>query len=308
VGIVFDSGGIDDKSFNASAWAGMQRAEKELGISVKKIESRSENDYDDNLTAMLDQSCDLIVGIGINMQQAMDKVAKENPDTKFAIVDAPVEQPNVRSLVFKEEEGSFLVGYIAGAFSKTKKVGFIGGQQIPLIVKFYSGYAAGAKAANPDVEVLPEKYTGDWNNVDVAKTAATQLFADGADVIYAAAGKAGLGVITAAKEKKLYAIGVDSDQDYIAEGTVLTSMVKKVDEGIFQTIKDLKEGAWSTGIKVYDLKAGGVGTSEFKFTKALIGDATIAKVDEYKGKITSGEIKVPSTKDELSAYLAGLKK
>lgn len=299
VGIVFDKGGIDDKSFNASAFRGLERAKNELGVEIQTLESREEKDYAGNLEAMVDKKCDLVIGVGINMQSAMDQVAGENSDVKFALVDAAVDKPNVRALKFKEEEGSYLAGYAAGLVSKTKKIGFVGGMKIPLIEKFLAGYAAGAKAANPEVVVLPAKYTGDWNNVDVGKEAAKALFMGGADIVYHAAGKAGLGVINAAKEANKLAIGVDSDQDMIAEGFVLTSMIKRVDEAVYQSIKDLKDGKFAAGETIYDLKAGGVGLSEMKFTKDLIGAENLAKIDEVKGKIISGEIKVPTTMAEL---------
>ncbi len=308
IGVVFDSGGRGDKSFNDSAWAGIERAKAELGIGEKSIESKSVSDYEPNLTAMADQGCDLIVGVGLGMEQALAKVAKAYPNQKFAIVDGTVDAPNVRMLKFKEEEGSFLAGYLAALMSKTGKIGFVGGMQIPLIVKFYSGYAAGAKTANPSIEILPEKYTGSWDNVDVGKQSANVLFSGGADVVYHAAGRAGIGVIGAAQERKLFAIGVDSDQDYLAEGYVLASMVKRVDESVFSTIKDLSEGKFSGGERIYALADGGVGLSEMKFTKEKIGAENLAMLEAVKAKITSGELKVPTNKQELETYLASQRK
>lgn len=308
IGLVFDSGGRGDKSFNDSAYRGLDRASKELGIEAKTVDSAKESDYATNLDALAESGCDLIFAIGINMQKAMSEVAPKHPNVKFAIVDAPVDSPNVRSLVFKEEEGSFLAGYLAGLMTKSGKLGFVGGQEIDLIKKFQAGYEAGAKTANPSVVVLPAKYTGDWNNVDLGKQNAKTLFGQGADIVYHAAGKCGLGVINAAQEVNKYAIGVDSDQDHLAEGRVLTSMIKRVDESVFQSIKDLKEGKWDTGVKVYDLKSSGVGLSEMRFTKDAIGEANLAKVTEISDKIIAGEIKVPATMDELAAYLGTLPK
>jgi len=307
VGIVFDSGGRGDKSFNDSAWAGVERAQKEFGIDVKPLESKSEKDYETNLSAMADEGCNLVFAIGINMKSALEKVAPNYPDTKFAIVDAPVTGDNVRALLFREEEGSFLAGYLAGLMTKTNKIGFVGGMQIPLIGKFAAGYAAGAKTANPAVEVLPEKYTGSWDNVDVGKVSALTLFNSGADIVYHAAGRAGLGVIGAAKEQKKFAIGVDSDQDDIEPGSVLTSMIKRVDEAVYSTIVDMKNDTFSNGEKVYDLKASGVGLSEMRHTKDAIGADKLAKVNEVAEKIKSGEIRVPASADELANYIAGLK-
>jgi basic membrane protein A len=304
VGIVFDSGGRGDKSFNDSAWAGIERAQKELGIQPKSVESKSEKDYEPNLTALAEQECDIVFAIGINMKSALEKVAPNFPNVKFAIVDAPVSGPNVRSLLFREEEGSFLAGYLAGLMTKTNRIGFVGGMEIPLIVKFASGYAAGAKTANPSVEILPEKYTGSWDNLDVGKVSANSLFNSGADIVYHAAGRAGLGVISAAKESGKWAIGVDSDQDGLEPGSVLTSMVKRVDEAVFSTIKDVEQGAFSAGERVYDLKAGGVGLSPMTHTKDKIGPEKLAKVDAIAEKIKTGELKVPTTKEELASYLS----
>lgn len=308
IGLVFDSGGRGDKSFNDSAYRGLERAMKELGIEEKTVDSAKEADYENNLETLASGGCDLIFAVGISMKTALTNVVAKHPNVKFAIVDEVVDAPNVRSLVFKEEEGSFLAGYLAGLMTASNKIGFVGGKEIPLIKKFQAGYEAGAKTANPSVEVLPAKYTGDWNNVDLGKQNAKVLFGQGADIVFHAAGRCGLGVINAAREENKYAIGVDSDQDYLAEGRVLTSMVKRVDEAVFQTIRDLKDGKFDTGTKVYDLKANGVGLSEMKYTKAAIGEEKLAKLKEITDKITSGELKVPSTMDELASYLAGLKR
>lgn len=308
VGIVFDSGGRGDKSFNDSAWNGLDRAQKEFGVEPKPVESKSEKDYETNLTALAESGCDMVVAVGINMETSLKAVAPKYPNVKFAIVDGSVTGDNVRTLKFKEEEGSFLAGYLAGLVSTTKKIGFVGGMEIPLIKRFQSGYEAGAKTADPNVVMLPAKYTGDWNNNDLAKTAATVLYTQGgADVVYHAAGRAGLGVIAAAGEQKKYAIGVDSDQDYLAEGWVLTSMIKRVDEAVYQTIKDLTEGKFSAGERIYDLKDNGVGLSEMTFTKEKIGPENLKKVEDIKAKIVGGEIKVPASEEELSAYLASRK-
>jgi basic membrane protein A len=302
IGIVYDKGGLGDKSFNDSAHRGIERAESELGVKVVAIESKEVKDYGANLRELADQGCDLVFAIGFNMMDDCAAVAKEFPETKFAIVDAMVEGENVRSLLFKEEEGSFLVGYLAGLMTKSGRIGFVGGEDIALIHKFEYGYYAGALTANPNVTVLPSKYTGDWDNIDVAKQSANFLFSDGADIVYHAAGRAGLGVIRAAKERGKLAIGVDSDQDDIEPGFVLTSMIKRVDVAVFSTIKDLKEGKFTSGSQVFDLKTEGVGTSEFTQTREMIGPENIAKLDEVKQRIINGDIVVPSTKEQFDAY------
>lgn len=308
IGLVFDSGGKGDKSFNDSADRGLMRAVKELGVEEKTVESAKESDYESNIEVLSEQGCDLIFAIGISMQASLTKVAPKYPDMKFAIVDAPVDSPNVRSLVFKEEEGSFLAGYLAGLMTKANKIGFVGGMELDLIKKFQAGYEAGAKTANPAVEVLPAKYTGSWDNQDLGKQCAKTLYGEGADIVYHAAGRCGLGVIAAAREENKFAIGVDSDQDYLAEGRVLTSMIKRVDEAVFQTIKDLQDGKWSAGTNLYDLKANGVGLSPMTYTKDAIGAENLKKIEDVKAKIVSGELKVPATMDELTAYLASFKK
>jgi len=302
VGVVFDSGGLGDKSFNDSANAGIQRAVKDFGIEEKHIESKSEKDFEPNLTAMADAGCDIVFAIGITQQKALEAVAPKYPNVKFAIVDATVAAPNVRSLLFTEQEGSFLAGYLAGLVTKSKKVGFVGGMEIPLIKKFQAGYEAGVKTANPEVDVLPAKYTGNWDDQGKGKVAANLLYSSGADIVYHAAGRAGLGVISAAKEQGKYAIGVDSDQDDVEKGSVLTSMIKRVDESVYQTINDLAQNKFTAGSKIYDLKAGGVGLSEMRFTKDKIGKENLDKIKDVSAKIVKGDIKVPSTPEELAKY------
>lgn len=307
VGLVFDSGGRGDKSFNDSAAAGLDRAVSELKVDQKTVESKTEKDYEGNLTAMAEAGCKIVFAIGINMKSALEKVAPNFPDVKFAIVDAVVDSPNVRSLVFKEEEGSFLAGYLAGSVSKSGKIGFVGGMDLPLIKKFEAGFEAGAKTANPDVQMLPAKYTGSWDNVDTAKEAAAVLYNGGADVVYHAAGRAGLGVFRAAKESGKYAIGVDSDQDDIEPGTILTSMIKRVDEAVFQTIKDLQDQKFTAETKTYDLKAGGVSLSPMTHTKDKIGQDILDKIEKVKGEIVAGTIVVPHDASTLKEYMATLK-
>jgi len=306
IGIVFDSGGLGDKSFNDSCWAGIERAKKDFGIKAIAVQSKSPKDYETNQAALAAKGCDLVIAVGVNQAAALKKVAPMHPEAKFALVDEEVAAPNVRSLKFKEEEGSFLVGYLAGLMTQTGKVGFVGGMELPLIEKFRCGFVAGARTANPNVVALDPKYTGDWNNADLAKAAANVLYGQGADIIFAAAGRAGLGVIQAAKDQKKWAIGVDSDQDYIAPGTVLTSMIKRVDLAVYRTIEDLQNGKFTASVQVFDLKADGVGTSEFLHTKDLIGEAKLAKLASAKEDIVSGKIRVPATPSELDKYLAQL--
>lgn len=307
VGIVFDKGGRGDRSFNDSAARGLDKAKADLGIEILERASPEEKDYETNLASLAQKDVDLVIGVGINMQSAVEKAAKEYPDIKFAIVDGDIDLPNVRSLKFKEEEGSFLAGYLGGLMSKSGKLGFVGGMEIPLIKKFWAGYVAGAKTANPAAEVLPAKYTGNWNDAGIAKLQAQALYGGGADIVYHAAGRAGLGVFEAARDADKFAIGVDSDQDDQAEGKVLTSMIKRVDEAVFSTIKDVQGGSFSAGSRIYDLKENGVGLSEMKFTKDLIGAGNLKKIEDIKAKIIAGEIVVPTDQETLDKYLATLK-
>jgi len=294
IGMVFDSGGRGDKSFNDSAYAGLEKAEKELGVEIQTVDSKAEKDYSINLTTLAEQKFDVVFAIGITQGEALAAVAPKFPDVKFAIVDATVEAPNVRSLLFSEEEGSYLAGYAAGLATKSNKIGFVGGKKIPLIEKFEAGYKAGAVAANPKVEMLPSKYTESWDDTQLGKESAKSLFNAGADIVYHAAGRCGVGVIAAAKEAGKLAIGVDSNQDDQAPGFVLTSMIKRVDESVFQTIKDIKAGSFSAGSKVYDLASNGVGLSDFKNTKNRIGEDNLKKIEAVKADIVAKKITVPT--------------
>ena len=312
VGIVFDSGGLGDKSFNDSAYRGVQKAEKDLGIAddnVKKVTSATAKDYESNLTAMADAGCNVVLAVGVGQDQALKVVAPKYPDVKFGLIDSEIDAPNVRSIKFKEEEGSFLAGYAAALASKTGKVGFVGGKKIPLIEKFQAGFEAGAKTANPSIVVLGAKYTDSWDDTAIGKAMADSLFSGGADVVYHAAGRCGLGVIAAAHdaEGKL-AIGVDSDQDDEAKGKVLTSMVKHVDDAVFDLIKDVQDDKFTNGTKLYDLASGKVGLTDFRNTKDKLGPDGMKRLDEAASKIKDGTYKVPDTLAGVTAFLASAKK
>lgn len=308
VGVVYDTGGLGDKSFNDAAARAIVKAEKELGIKAYQIETRSINDYEPSILSLVQKHVDLIIVLGVTTQKVVENIAKEYPDQKFVTIDAAVNLPNVRSLLFKEEEGSFISGYVAGLVSNTKKLGFIGGMEMPLLMKFYAGYAAGAMKANPNIEVLSPRYLGSWSNVDAAKAAANLLYSKGVDIIYQACGPAGMGVMKVAKEQNKLAIGVDSDQDYLYPGHVLTSMVKLVDTTVFDTIKDFKENKFTTGEKVYGLKEGGVGITEMKYTRHLLTDKDWQKIKIMRKEVGDGKIKVPTNLIELKSYEQGLKK
>lgn len=310
--LVLDVGGVDDKSFNAAAWAGLQKAQKDLGLGtddIKYVESKSAADYTSNLRTFATQGYDVVIAVGFAMADALKQVAAEFPEVKFAIIDgdAPPEAKNCVSLKFKEEQGSFLAGYLAAAVSKTKKIGFVGGMQIPLIEKFEAGYKAGAKAAgfDPDKQVLAT-YTGTWDDISKGKSQAVQIFGNGADIIFQAAGKAGLGVIHAAKEKGkgFYAIGVDQDQDSVEPGSVLTSMVKHIEIAVYDTVKKAKEGQFTSGPQLYDLKQGGIGLSEMKYTKQDVPPAVLENVKKLSEMIADGKVTPPTKLSELASFQA----
>lgn len=304
IGVVFDSGGLGDNSFNDSAKAGLDKAKADFGIVEKTVTSNTEKDYETNLTALADAGCKLVFAVGLNQGDALKVVAPKYPDVKFAIIDGEVSGPNVRSLRFAEEQGSFLAGYVAAKTSKTHKLGFVGGEELDLIKKFYYGYAAGAYYADHSVTVLPAKYAGSWDDVSLAAADALQLYGSGADIVYHAAGRAGQGVISTAKQQSKLAIGVDMNQDAVAPGFVLTSMVKHVDVAVYQTISDLINNKLQPGDKVYDLSSDGVGLTDFKYTKDKVPAGVLDQLDGIKKDIISGKLKVPATEAEYDAFIA----
>jgi basic membrane protein A len=298
-GVAFDTGGRGDGTFNDSAGRGLDQAVSELGVKKIELEATKDEDRKTNLELLVQQKANPIIGVGFLFGDPMLALATANPNTTFAIVDSVVDAPNVRSLVFAENEGSFLVGAAAALKSKTGHIGFIGGQEIDLIKKFEAGYIAGAKAVNPTIKV-DSKYLGPagdnsaWGNVAGAKEIAKGWYDAGADVIYTAAGGSGAGTIQAAVEANAWAIGVDSDQYLIAKPDeqkhILTSMLKHVDVAVFQTIKAVADGDTKGGIITFDLKSDGVGYA----TSGGFLDDIKSKLDAYKADIISGKIVVPT--------------
>jgi len=298
---VFDVGGRGDKSFNDAAYAGLERAQQELGITFTTLETGEGSDREAQMRQLAAGGSQLVFGVGFLFSDDIYGLAQEFPDVKFACVDYTVKEgqtlpPNLVALEFKEHEGSFLVGALAALLTKTGKVGFVGGMEIPLIKKFEAGYRAGALAANPKVEVLV-KYAGTTGTAFKDPTKGKELglaeYNQGADIIFHASGSTGLGVFEAAREKGLLAIGVDADQQAEAPGFILTSMVKHVETSVFDSIKELKEGRWQGGIREFGLKEDGVGWVYDQQNKALIPGAVKAKVDALKAEIVAGRIVVP---------------
>ncbi|HEX8368879.1 MAG TPA: BMP family ABC transporter substrate-binding protein [Pyrinomonadaceae bacterium] len=310
VGIVFDIGGKNDRSFNAAAWEGVKRAQKDLDIVLRDVEPGNPTSIEPAMRAFAEENFDLIIGVGFAQGPIMQKVANDYPNIKFAIVDGVIfeadgktPKQNVASLVFREHEGSFLVGMIAAAKSKTGKLGFVGGMDIPLIHKFETGYEEGARSVNPNIQVF-DSYVGvtdsAWNNPGKGKELALNQIEKGADIIFTAAGNSGLGAFDAVEQygkdpngqANKFVIGVDSNQNGVKPGFVLTSMVKRVDNAVYDVVKEVLGGQFKGGFHAFGLDKDGVAYSMDEHNKGLIPDEVLQKVEEAKGKIVAGEIKV----------------
>ena len=301
IGLVFDVGGRGDKSFNDQAYAGLERAQTELGITFHTLETGEGADREAAMRQLATGDAQLIFGVGFLFTDDIRKLAVEFPNKKFACVDYTVNPgdtlpPNLVALKFKEEEGSYLVGALAALVSKTGKVGFVGGMQIPLIKKFEAGYVAGVKAVRPSAQVII-KYAGTTGTAFKDPTKGKELalaeYNQGADIIYHASGSTGLGVFEAAREKGKLAIGVDSDQHDEAPENILTSMVKRVDVAVFDTIKETIDGQWSGGVKVFGLAQEGVTWVYDQRNRRRIPDDVKATVDSLRSALIEGDIVAP---------------
>ena len=288
--VIYDMGGKFDKSFNQAAFNGAEKWKKETGKTYLEFEISNPTQREQAKRRMAERGANPIVGIGFSQGSSLEKVAKEFPKLQFAIIDSVVPLPNVQSIVFKEHEGSFLVGMMAAMASKSGKVGFVGGMDIPLIRKFQCGFEQGAKFANPKAEVVANM-TGTtptaWNDPARGGELAKAQFASGVDVIFAAAGGTGLGVYQAAKDNGKLAIGVDSNQNHIHPGTMLTSMVKRVDVAVYEAFKGVKPGTSALG-----LKEGGVDVAIDEHNAKLVTADMKKRVDTARADIISGKIKV----------------
>lgn len=307
VGMVTDVGGLGDQSFNDAAHRGLKQAEADLKAKIAVVESNKLDDYESNLKTLYDQKMSVIWSIGFLLTDATKAAATTYPDGQFAIIDSVVADDagtplkNVASVVFKEHEGSFLVGMLAAKATKTGKIGFVGGMDIPLIRKFEAGFRAGVKAVDPNLTVT-DVYTGVFDDVNKGKEAAIALYSQNVDVIYAAAGACGIGVIEAAKEQGKLAIGVDSDQNHLAPDNVLSSMMKRVDVAVFSISKQASEGKFPGGtITALGLKEDGVGYSDTTLWNKL-PDGTKDLVDKWRQGIVDGTVVVPETIDDAKAW------
>jgi basic membrane protein A len=315
VGIVFDIGGKDDRSFNAAAFDGMKCAETgkhpdstpcekpSLGIIMRDVEPGNPTSIEPAMRAFAERGYDLIIGVGFAQAPIMESVAKDYPNINFAIVDGVSKLPNVASLVFKEHEGSYLVGMIAARESKTGTLGFIGGMDIGLIHRFATGYEEGAKAVNPNARVIVNYVgvtDGAWNNPGKGKELALAQIGKGADIIFTAAGNSGLGAFDAAEQAGRdasgrathFVIGVDSNQNGVKPGFVLTSMVKRVDNAVYQIVSDVVNHQFKGGFHVYGVESDGVGYAMDKNNQSLISSDVLQQVEQAKQKIISGQIQV----------------
>jgi basic membrane protein A len=288
--IVFEMGGKFDKSFNESAYRGIERWKQESGKPYLEFEISNDTQRVQAIRRMAERGASPVISIGFAQASAVEQVAKEFPKVHFAIIDAVVNLPNVQSVLFKEHEGSYLVGAMAVLTSKTGKVGFVGGMDVPLIRKFQCGYEQGAKATNPKVELF-SNMTGTtstaWNDPTRGGELARSQFAKGSDVVFAAAGATGIGVYQAAKDAGKLAIGVDSNQNHLQPGTMLTSMVKRVDVAVYNVLK-----GWKPGLSVLGLKEGGVDYALDQYNAKLVAPAVKTKVDAIKADIIAGKIRV----------------
>ncbi|HTX56377.1 MAG TPA: BMP family ABC transporter substrate-binding protein [Candidatus Acidoferrales bacterium] len=302
LGMVTDVGGLGDRSFNDSAYRGLLHAKSNLDAYVQVLQSRSAADYQPNLIALTNLHFDMIYAIGFLMSLDLDQVAKQNPTQRYAIIDAVVDDPNVVSITFREQDGSFLAGALAAMVSKAHHIAFLGGQDIPLIRKFEAGYIAGAREVDPSIRV-DVKYVGNFDDVAAGEELSDVLFNGGADIVYAAAGKCGLGTADAVKSRAGdYMIGVDSDQDALVPGKILTSMVKKVDVAVYDVAEALRDGKPMHGHVIFGLKDGAIGLTDFRYTRSAIGSANLRRLHAIETAIVDGRITPPDTREALAAF------
>lgn len=299
VAMITDVAGVNDQSFNQSAWEGLQKAEKELGIEVKYLESKQDSDYATNIETLVDEDVDLILGVGMKLSDAIKEGAELYPDQNFVLVDEEIDASNVKNILFKAEESAYLAGLIAGKTTKTNNVGFIGGMELPVIDTFKYGYMAGVKAANPEAKVQAQ-YANSFTDQAKGKAIANQMYSNGADIVFTCGGDVGTGAIEAAKENNKFAIGVDRDQSDLAPQNVLTSAIKRVDAGVFETVKSYVNGTFEGGTTTtYGLEENAVGVPDT--TKNLVSQDILDLVEETITKLKNKEITVPKNEEEYNA-------
>jgi basic membrane protein A len=302
LGMVTDTAGLGDKSFNDSANAGLDAAKAQLHADVSVLESKSAADYQPNLTFLANQDFDEIYAVGFLMSKDVERVARAFPKKHFALIDAAAEEPNVSAVVFREQEGAFLAGALAAMVSKSRTIGFLGGMDVPLLRRFEAGYAAGARQIDPRVKVLV-KYAGSFDDVPAGKELASVLYDQHADVLFVAAGKTGLGAIDETRARpNVYAIGVDSDQDALAKGKILTSVLKRVDVAVFELAEEVIAQKIPSGTQELGLREGGIALTPFTYSRAVVKPAMIARLHALRNAIVAGTIVPPRTREELAAF------
>lgn len=294
-GVLYDLGGKFDKSFNEGVWNGARQFTTDTGIEFRDFEVQSDSQRIQALRTFARQGFDPVLAVGFQYASAIETVAPEFPETRFAIIDAVVDQPNVQSIVFREHEGAFVVGMLAATASQTGKVGFVGGMDVPLIRRFACGYVLGARHARPDVQVF-QNMTGTtaaaWNDPVKGAELARSQFDRGADVVFHAAGTTGLGVLQAAADAGKLGIGVDSNQNHLHPGHVLTSMLKRVDVAAYDVFDTARQGAWQAGTRALGLNEGGIGWALDEFNRGMVSSAMQAAAEQAVAAIKSGEIRV----------------
>lgn len=303
VGIVLGEGSINDQSFNQSTWEGLQKAKEEFGIEVKYLESKQESEYIQNIETLVDEDTDLIIGVGYQLKDAIQKSAEHYPEINFAILDETYENipANVVPVVFNEQEAAYLTGIIAAKMTKTNNVGFIGGLPASGVLKYQYGYKYGVETTNENIKIY-EQFANTFTDQAKGKAIAKQMYASNVDVILAAAGDSGTGAIEAAKENNKYSIGVDRDQSDLAPENVITSALKKLNVASYDLAKMLVEGNFEGGTeKVYGLKEGAVGIPEG--TNELIPHDILDYVNQQAEKVISGEIEIPKNEEEYNALM-----
>ena len=303
IAMITDVAGVNDQSFNQSAWEGLEKAQKDLGVEVKYLESKQDADYSTNVEALVDEEVDMIIGVGSKLAPIIEEAAKDYPDQKFVLVDDTFDKipENVETILFDAEQSAYLAGLIAGKMTKTNNVGFIGGMDISVINTYKYGYLAGVNDANPSCKTSSQ-FANSFTDQAKGKAIAEQMMSSGVDTIFIAGGDVGTGAIEAIKEANKYAVGVDRDQSSLAPDNVLTSAIKRVDIGVYETVKNFVNGEFKGGNSTtYGLKENAVGIPDS--TSKLVPKDVLDYVNEQKNKIENGEIKVPKNEEEYNAYM-----
>ncbi|GAC1299647.1 MAG: BMP family protein [Vulcanimicrobiaceae bacterium] len=302
VALVTDAGGLGDKAFNDAAYAGLLQAKAKLGAEIAVLQSKSAADYQSNITVLADQDYDATFAIGAPMRNDLAAIARNYPRRRFAIVDAFVDLPNVTSIAFREQDGSFLAGALAAMMTKSKTIGFLGGAGPAPTRNVARGFAAGARMIDPHVAVV-DRYIGSSEDVATAKKAAGAMYDGGADILYVAAGKAGIGALDELRSRPhVFAIGAGSDQDALAPGKILTSVVKRVDVAVLRVAQEAQSLKLPSGSVEFGLKDGGIGLTDFRYTRTIVGPARLARLRSIRAALVAGRIVPPQTRAQLAAF------